>query len=126
MCSFIDLFCDWVRVWVKPWRWFKFSVSERASKLSFRAFSSRRSSLTQPFIESCVDFVYQYLWFRIAIQEHHDDFNVSWQKSIFEECTPTITTFRRLHTAFPINRNHPTLRILATFHHCTYTVIKAC
>jgi len=28
----------------------------RASKLSFRAFSSRRSSLTQIFVESCVDF----------------------------------------------------------------------
>ena len=28
-----------------PWRGFKFSVSYKASKLSFRAFSSRRSSL---------------------------------------------------------------------------------
>ena len=33
----------------------KFSVSQRATKLNFRAFSSRRSSLTQPFVESCVD-----------------------------------------------------------------------
>ena len=35
---------------------FKFSVSLRASKLSFKAFSSRRSSLTPTFVESCVDF----------------------------------------------------------------------
>jgi len=38
------------------WRGFKFSVSYRASKLSFKAFSSRRSSLNQTFVESCVDF----------------------------------------------------------------------
>ena len=41
---------------MEPWRRFKFSVSERVSKLSVRAFSSRRSSLTQTFIGSCVDF----------------------------------------------------------------------
>ena len=34
---------------VGPWRGFKFSVS-------FRAFSSRRNSLTQTFVESCIDF----------------------------------------------------------------------
>ena len=37
---------DGVRVCVDP----------RASKLSFKAFSSRRSSLTQAFAEGCVDF----------------------------------------------------------------------
>jgi len=50
---FID---DEVRVWVGLWRGFKLSVSQRASKLSFKAFSSRRSSLTQTFVKSCVDF----------------------------------------------------------------------
>ena len=35
-----------------PWRRFKFSVSQRASKLSFKAFSS---TLTQTVVESCVD-----------------------------------------------------------------------
>ena len=30
--------------------------SERASKLSFKALSSRRSGLTQTFVESCLDF----------------------------------------------------------------------
>ena len=38
-----------------PWRGFKFSV-RGPQKLSFRAFSSRRSSLAQIFVESCVDF----------------------------------------------------------------------
>ena len=55
--SFFDQFCVFidggVRVCVGPWRGFKFSVPQ---KLSFRAFSSRRSSLTQIFVESCVDF----------------------------------------------------------------------
>ena len=56
---FID---DGVRVCVGPWRGFKFSVSYKASKLSFRAFSSRRSSLTQTFVESCVEFEVAHLF----------------------------------------------------------------
>ena len=41
-----------------PWRWFKVSVSyiKGPQNLSFRGFSSRKSSLTQTFVESCVDF----------------------------------------------------------------------
>ena len=50
---------------VNPWRGFTFSVSWRASKLSFRAFLSRRSNLTQAFVESCVHFpIYPYSWSR--------------------------------------------------------------
>ena len=49
--SFFDQFCVFidggVRVCVGPWRGFKFSVPQ---KLSFRAFSSRRSGLTQIFV----------------------------------------------------------------------------
>ena len=40
---------DGVRVWVEPWRWFKFSGS-------FRTFSSRRGSLTKSFAETCIHF----------------------------------------------------------------------
>ena len=53
LCVFID---DGVRVFVGPWRGFKFAVSLRASEIEFRAFSSRRSSLTETFLESCIDF----------------------------------------------------------------------
>ena len=45
----------------------KFSVSYRASELSLRAFSSRRSSLIQTFVESFVYFevpIHLYSWFR--------------------------------------------------------------
>ena len=47
---------DGVRLWVGPWRGSKFSVSQRALKLSFRAFSSRGSSLMQSIAETCVRF----------------------------------------------------------------------
>jgi len=50
---FID---DEVGVCVGLWRGFKFSVSYKASKLSFKALLSRRSSLTQTSVESCVDY----------------------------------------------------------------------
>ena len=50
-CVFIEMGLECVggleRVQIFSWR---------ASKLSFRAFSSRRSSLTQTFVASCVDF----------------------------------------------------------------------
>ena len=45
---------DGVKVWVGPWRGFKFSAGEMA--LSTKAFSSSRSSLTQTFVESGLDF----------------------------------------------------------------------
>ena len=45
------------------------SVCVWASKLSFKAFLSRRSSLTQTFVESCVDFEVAHLSVIIAYPE---------------------------------------------------------
>jgi len=45
-----------VRVCVGPWRGFKFQLVKGPQKLSFGALSSRRSSLTQIFVGSYVDF----------------------------------------------------------------------
>jgi len=59
-CVFVD---DGIRVCVGPWRGFKSSVR---GPLSFKAFSSRRSSLTHSFVESCADFEvahFPYSWF---------------------------------------------------------------
>ena len=50
---FID---NGVRVSVGLWRGFKFQLVIGPPRLCFKAFSSRRSSLTQTFVESCVDF----------------------------------------------------------------------
>ena len=53
-CLFCVCIDDGVRVWVGPWRGFKFfSLVEG---LSFRAFSSRGSSLMQSIAETCVCF----------------------------------------------------------------------
>ena len=49
---FID---DGVRVWALG-QGSNFQLVRGPQKLSFKAFSSRRSSLTQTFVESCVDF----------------------------------------------------------------------
>jgi len=44
------------------WRGFKFQLVRGPQKLSFKAFSSRRSSLTQPFVGSYVDFEVAHLF----------------------------------------------------------------
>ena len=67
-CVFID---DGVRVCVGPWRGFKFSV-KWASKSSFKAFSSTRSSLT--LVESCVDFEVAHLSVLMAKRLLHGRF----------------------------------------------------